>query len=363
MPAAPLGRRRPRPVADVPALDGRELARAWLVELVAVAPLERATGLPGPGFTSQAPRLCAAVAAALGSDAALADLEPGGALAPLAGDAAMLAGAESAAEGVAALEALRGVTWDALLDALQRPAPGLLADLADRLGATIATITAASLEGGSLTTRPGERGPLGAVLRPDEHAEPPPAPSHAAARIEADAFATLDADRRHEGGALVEDAGGFHARTAPWTSALERRLARHAEDGAPFALLCIEVADLDRLVAAERDGEVALALEAAEAAVCAQLRPADVLVRERAGRYWLVAPDTARDDARSLAHVLAAAVAGVPGHRGAPLEAAIGIAACPDDGRDAAALEGRAEEGLFAARAAGVRVAAPLRDP
>ena len=360
MPAAPAGRRRPRPVADVPSLDARELARAWLLELVAAAPLERAAGLPGPGYTTQAPRLCGAVVAALGGEAAFEDLEPAGALAPLAADAAMLARAESPADAVAALDALRAVTWAALLEALHRPPPSLVADLADRLGAAIAAITAAALEGGSLSTPPGERGPLAAILRPDAADEPAP-PGHsedAGARIEAEAFAALDAERR----AVVEDGAGFHSRPAPWTAAVERRLARHAEDGIPFALLCVEVADLDRLVAAERDGEVALALEAAEAAVSAQLRPADVLVRERPGRLWLVAPDTDRDGARSLAHLLAAAVAGVPGHRGAPLEAAVGVAACPQDGNEAAALEGRAEEGLFAARAAGVRVAGPLRD-
>src|SRR5918997_335287 len=135
MPAAPLGRRRPRPVADVPSLDGRELARAWLVELVAAAPLERAAGLPGPGFTTQAPRLCGAVIAALSADAAFDDLEPGGALAPLAADAAMLAAAGAAGEAVSALESLRAVTWAALLEDLDRPTPSLLADLADRLGA------------------------------------------------------------------------------------------------------------------------------------------------------------------------------------------------------------------------------------
>src|SRR5215208_1009891 len=74
MPASYLGRRRSRPVADAPALDGAELAKAWLVELVAVAPLERAARLPGPRFAEDAPRLCAAVAAALISDPALDDL-------------------------------------------------------------------------------------------------------------------------------------------------------------------------------------------------------------------------------------------------------------------------------------------------
>ncbi len=368
MPAASLGRRRPRPVADVPALDGREVARAWLIELVASAPLERAAALPGPSFASGAPRLCAGVIAALASNAALDDLEPGGALAPLAADAAAMAGADGGAEAVASLEALRAVVWALLLESLHRPAPSLVADLADRLAATVAAVTAAALEGGAAlaaTAQSGDRGPLTAILREPEEEEgpglaapaagppaaPPPAPAHVPA-----------AAPPFPAGPAVEDAAGFHSRVAPWTAAVERRLERHETDGAPFGLLCLEVADLDRLVAAERDGDVALALEAAEAAVSAQLRPADVLVRERPGRYWLVAPDTDGDGARSLAHLLGAAVAGVRGHRGAPLEAAVGVATCPRDGRDAPTLEGRAEEGLFAARAAGVRVTGPRRD-
>src|SRR5690349_17759813 len=93
MPTSTLGRRRARPVADAPVLDGAQVAKAWLVELVALAPLERAARLPGPRFAEDAPRLCAAVAAALASDAALDDLEPGGALAPLAAGAGHLAAA------------------------------------------------------------------------------------------------------------------------------------------------------------------------------------------------------------------------------------------------------------------------------
>jgi GGDEF domain-containing protein len=422
--------RRPRPVADAPALDGRELARAWLVELVASAPLDRAAELPGAGFAEDAPRLCDALLAAIRSDAALADLSAE------AGGVAGTVAAESPADVVAAVEALRAATWSAFAEALHRPPPTLLANLADRLGAATAAISTAAV-GATSPSRSADRGPLAAILRgeapeqppspaparpdpqgrpaetppspalptpdpqgrpaetppspaparPDPHgrpAETPPSPAlptpdprgSLRGRATPDpqealrGGATPDPLRQSAsawptdetpGGARVEDASSFHARVAPWTAAIERRLQRHADDGLPFALLCVEVADLDRLVSSERDGEIALALEAAEGAVCAQLRPADVLVRERAGRYWLVAPETDGEAARSLAHVLAAAVAGVGGPGGAPLEAAVGIATCPVDGLDAPALEGRAEEGLFAARAAGVRVAAVPR--
>ena len=403
MSASALSPHRPRPVADTPLLDGRELAKAWLVELVAAAPLERAAVARRPAFPDDAPRLCAAIVAALGTDAALADLEPDGAQAGLAARAAALAGAAAPVDVVAALEALRTVTWHALVAALDQPQPALVADLADRLSAVIAVLAAAALD----APGPRERGPLAAVLRGErdvdapvpgeahtgtepQDAPAPPEPVSAAPPVAApvreapqegtatallaprhDPFAQpvvpdLGADEAVRGpsvvdlgqeqrvGPVVEDATGFRAaRVAPWTAAIERRLARHRGDGSPFAVLCLEVAGLDRLVAADAAGA---ALEAAEAAVCAHLRPADALVRERPGRLWLTAPDTDVASARALAHRIAAAVAEVPA-RHAPLQAAVGVAVCPWDGADALQLEGGAEEGLFAARAAGVRVA------
>jgi GGDEF domain-containing protein len=360
--------RRSRPVADAPVLDGHQLAKAWLVELVAVAPLERAAATRRPTFAAEAPRLCAAVSAALASDAALEDLGPDGALAALAGRAAALAGAAGTADVLAAIEALRGIAWDAILDALDRPVPAQVAELADRLGAVMATLSVAALD----AVEPRERGPLAAVLRPDYDVElaveSPEEPSAAAAPFDVSVLRDLEEAGTVRGasvidlghgasGPTVEDASGFrHARVAPWTAAIERRLARHRGDGLPFAVLCLEVADLDRLVAAAPDGGADAMLDAAEAAVCAQLRPADALVREQAGRLWLTAPDTDAASARALAHRIAAAVAEVPA-RHAALEVAVGVAVCPSDGADAAHLEARAENGLFAARAAGVRVA------
>jgi GGDEF domain-containing protein len=360
MPAASLGRRRPRPVADAPAIDGAALAKAWLVELVAVTPLERAQALPGPRFAEDAPALCAAAGAALASDAAFDDLEPGGALAPLAAGTADLAGARDALDAVTALEALRGVAWAALVEGLDRPTPGQVAELSDRLGAVIAALTAATLEapGPAGPLRPGDRGPLAAVLRstpPAEPREPAPPPAPAAAEDPLPPPADLSASARE-----VVDASAFRPQV-PWTTAIERRVARHREDGLPFAVLCLEIVDAERIASADIDGSAARALEAAEGAVLGELRPADALVRERPGRYWLTAPDTDGDEARTLAHRIATRVQDAAAHQGTPLQVAVGLAACPSDGIDAAALEGRAEEGLFAAQAAGLRVAGPLR--
>ena len=399
MSASALSPHRPRPVADAPLLDGRDVAKAWLVELVAAAPLERAATARRPAFAEDAPRLCAAVAAALTADTALDDLRPGGALAPLAARAAAVAGATAPLDVLAALEALRAVTWQAIRAGADRPQPAQIADLADRLGAVIAVLGAAALD----APGPRERGPLAAVLRGEHDTDPPvagetqaaeptPAPSaaeppepppaapspepHAAAATLVapphDPFAgpvlpelgddegirgpsVVDLGQEQGHGPVVEDATGFRAaRVAPWTAAIERRLARHRGDGLPFAVLCLEVVDAERLLAA--GGSADATLEAAEAAVCAQLRPADALVRERPGRLWLTAPDTDPASARALAHRIAAAVAEVPA-RHAPLQAAVGLAVCPADGADAVQLEGGAEEGLFSALASGVRVA------
>jgi GGDEF domain-containing protein len=86
------------------------------------------------------------------------------------------------------------------------------------------------------------------------------------------------------------------------------------------------------------------------------VRPGDAVVRERAGRLWVLAPGTGAEAARALATQIADAVAAAAAPHGMPLEAAVGVAACPADGAEARALAARADERLFAARAAGVPV-------
>ena len=71
----------------------------------------------------------------------------------------------------------------------------------------------------------------------------------------------------------------------------------------------------------------------------------------------MIAGDSGRSGAKALALRIAA-----PSRRRrrcrAPLTASVGIAVYPDDGREAAALTAQAEEGMYAARAAGTRVEA-----
>jgi GGDEF domain-containing protein len=147
------------------------------------------------------------------------------------------------------------------------------------------------------------------------------------------------------------------AHPSAWTHSIGRRLERYSEDRLPFAVLLIEVLDIDRLAHAEPHGELARLTTQVERAVGAELRPADVLTHEAQGRYWLVTPETDAPGSRRLAERLARAVRLAAQHRGVPLEVAIGIAVCPEDGQDAAALAAHADVGVYAARAAGRSIA------
>jgi GGDEF domain-containing protein len=114
--------------------------------------------------------------------------------------------------------------------------------------------------------------------------------------------------------------------------------------------------DVERLHHAEPSGEVSRLTghveNAVEDALARELRPADSLTREGPGRYWLLAPQTDATGAQMLVERIARAVRASAGHGGMPLEVAVGIAVCPDDGRRASELAAHADVGLYAARAA-----------
>jgi GGDEF domain-containing protein len=147
----------------------------------------------------------------------------------------------------------------------------------------------------------------------------------------------------------------------PVTAAVQRRLERHALDGAPFSVLLVEVLDVERLQALRSGGEVLREIWGVESAIAEQLRPADTLLREIDGRWWLIAPDTDALAALQLAERLAATARRFA-HRGAPLRVVIGIAVCPDHGLDAATLIGHADVDLYAAQAAGRSIGGGFED-
>ena len=91
----------------------------------------------------------------------------------------------------------------------------------------------------------------------------------------------------------------------------------------------------NQCAAAQEDGEVDELLAAVERALAAELRPADQLLRDAPGRYWVTAPDTGPAVGRLLAERLAEAAASAATHHHVPLTLSIGVATCPEDGEDA----------------------------
>jgi GGDEF domain-containing protein len=293
--------RRPRAVAGVPPpalADGEVVAKTWLLELLAGAPLAAAAAVPVAELAARGPALATALLGALGSEAELERLRPGGDRAALASGAAALAGARDPAAAAAAVAALRRALGIALARELRDLDASATAALAERVAHVADVVTVA-------------------VLAPP----------------------------------IAADLTGAEE---PWRAAIERRIAARAHDGAPFAVLAVEADDAERLLAA--GGADAAALDALERAVRDAVGPGDAVVRERAGRLWVVAPGVHADAARVLAGRIAEAAGGAAAPHGEPLAAAIGVAAWPEDGIDASALAACADERVFAARAAGVPV-------
>jgi len=308
------------------------------VALIAELPLERIGEIRLEELASEAPKLLGRTVRALVSDAELEQLE--------AGRLVAIAGAHDPASAVRAVEALRGVLWEALLEELRAPNVREVGDMSDRLAYVCSELAAAAAV--------QEPGATSAPITPDVYASSAPEaspPSSELSSVAAPETPRIEIrDVRHE-----ED-------PAAWIGSIGRRLERHAEDRLPFGVLLIELTDLERLEQAEPAQELMRLVDRVEGAIGEELRPADVLTRERPGRYWLVTPETDGIGARMLAERLAGAVRRAASHRGAPLEVAIGIAVCPEDGREAPGLAVRADIGVYAARAAGQAIA-PADDP
>jgi hypothetical protein len=142
--------------APVDALLARtdELARRWAMALILALPLERIGEIPLESFAREAPALCAHLIRALASDDELGRIarpaRAGGAPSP-AQRLAEMTGARDGRAAVAAMEALRGVLWEALLDELrwdnfdQSASARTVADLADRLACVCSNALVSSL--------------------------------------------------------------------------------------------------------------------------------------------------------------------------------------------------------------------------
>lgn len=365
-------------LADLPldALAGRadELARSWAVALVLARPAGRIGEVPLEWLARRAPRLCELALRALESDAELDRLTGGDAPgareegAP-ARELAAIAGARDAAAAVAAVEALRGVLWDALWQELRPPAfePAAarrVADLADRLAYVCARTLAAALSAmpaeGLAGREPAPAGATGGATRPYEQPGGPGPPREA-----------VIVDERAPGEATPASAGAEpagrleplapraeieirderrEAGPAAWIGSIGRQLERFERDGRPFTVLLIELERLRRDGPPGEGSPLAVQVEDALAGEIAPLRGS--LTREGPGRYWLLAPNTDRAGAERLGERLAGAVGSLLRLRLSPPEVAVGAAVCPGDGREPATLAAHADIELYAARSA-----------
>jgi hypothetical protein len=449
---------RARPVAEAPvdALIARadELARGWAIALILVRPLDRIGELPLERLSREGPALCAQAIRALASDIELERMTGAGVAdgredSASARGLAALAGARDPASAVEAVEALRGVLWEALLDELRWPLfdrsrPRQVADLADRLAYVCATALAVTVAvpvaadqatgeqagfgaaGSAQVVSESHRAPRARqrVVMVDEREEIPAAGSsigHPAATSQAPGSASArEAKARplpwempfsssgepgeasqtpsHPFGGDTPPAqtdptaaapsqtvvGGWptggrapapyaaaepeiHIRDergeegpAAWIGSIGRELERFERDRLPFAVLLVELGDPERLrraalpagilsLTSQVERVLGEGLQLIAGSAGGRGRRAGWLTCERPGRYWLLAPETDVFVAREFAEWVARAVRPLASRRRTPIKVTIGMAVCPDDGRDAAALAAHADAALSVA--------------
>ncbi len=384
-----------------------ELAQSWAVALVLARPLEGIGMVPLEELAVAGPLVCSQFVRALVSDVELDRLTGGGAptgreqSAP-ARRLAAIAGAGSAATHVQAVEALRGVLWEALLEHLDWPGAGpaaalRLSEMSDRLAHVCSCALSAGMSAESssvVAEEPGRQEPavsesevalseqreplgrMGAVMDAvivDEREEhrvvtSAPAAHEAQAPRRASVRAPSDAERswRDERplswdesppvppmtrGAEIEIRDERHEEgPAAWIGSIGSQLERHRDEGMPFVVLLVEPLELDGLRRSLPSHALDELVGSLQEALVAQW-PGSV-TSQRQGRYWLLADDAERLGARRLSERLQQALAATVRHDGAPLQLAVGVASCPDDGVQAAALAAHADVDLYAARSA-----------
>jgi GGDEF domain-containing protein len=275
--------------------------------------------------------------------------------------------AERLARAARAAQTLSETLWETLQEELGNPRSQRVTELSEQLGGLAATV--ASLARAEDREREAPAAPVQpeprAVRTTDE--KPPARESSGSPPWEPPVSQERPSQERPSPAVLVDelaverpaspeieirDARGEDGPTA-WIDSIGRRLERYRRDGSPFAVLLVEIVDVERLRHAEHAGEVARLTSLLEDVLARGLRPADSLTCESPGRYWLLAPQTDEPGARLLAERIARSVRASASHRGTPLEVAVGIAVCPDHGVQASELAAHADVALYAARAAG----------
>jgi GGDEF domain-containing protein len=385
-PTHPAPRARPIGELSLEELTNRaeELARRWVIELIRARPLQDIGGLALDELAREAPALCAQALRAVGSELELERLTGWGAPGGREGTAlarrlAAICGAHDPAMLAEGAEALRGVLWEALSAQLVEPSGRLLGDVCDRVAHVCAGMLAAALQA-----------PAGARA-PDAHdtsdvtSRAAATSSSASARTWAPPAAIIDehvARPEHAAGASPErTSAATESAAAPrpvevpvevpdteieirdqrreegpsaWIGSIGAQLERFERDGEPFAVLLVELADVERLRQEQPVDELARLSARMERALGEALGArSGSLTRERAGRCWVLVPGADRAQAERLARSLLDGVGARERASAGQLRIVIGTAVCPDDGRQASALAAHADLGLYAARTTG----------
>ncbi len=377
----PPRRRRARPVSDAPvdALLARDqdLAKGWLLAMVEQSPLEQVPGILSGDFAREGPRLCAGIVRALGADADLRRLEPGGELASLTSRAAEIAGVHEVEASLGAVDALAAVIWSAVRIELADPDGDQVSELAERLALVSELVRAAVLR--QATHRSEQRHepapeprqppvpesqqqPLSEPARvPGAELDNDPGPESRQSHLRA--VATDEPAQANEEPArpTVEPVRAADHRPEQadplWQAALADELARAAGSSAPLSLLLIELDDADRMGAAGFGQEASANLSRFSQALRAVVRRQDILAWESDARAWVIARDTGRPGAQALGERAAASVRAAARWRGAPLTISVGLAVYPDDAREVEALLEAAREACVVATASGTGLA------
>lgn len=378
---------RPRPVVELAgeavAANAEDLAKRWAAELVLECPLEEIAELPLERLAREAPSLCERALGAVRSDAQLQSLiePPAGHdphIAPPAAALAAICGADDAVAAVNAVEMLRGVLWRALLERTDGAPAALLADVGDRLAYVCSAMLAVALATDTPATAAAritdEQSPPGALAAPQtperrsvagagarvaivDEAVPlsAPAPRRPAGErpLSWDESPPIPPGTPARGATEIEIRDERTEGPVAWIGSIGAQLERFAFDRAPFAVLLVELMEIERLrysAPAEQLGRLG---ELLEQSLAGELeRQSGALTRERPGRCWVVLAGTDRDGARRAAERYAHAASSSARDRGVPLQVAVGTAVCPEDGREAATLAAHADVALYAARAA-----------
>ncbi len=326
--AASYGRAGADPLLDELAAQSGELAKRWAIALLERAEPEQLAAVDVATIAREGPGVIEAVLT--GAEA--------GAVAAFAG----------VAGSVRAFEALRGVLWDATVEAVPRArsdprAARTLLELCDTVTAACAEMLAGEIDSSPSAPPPSPReaapaappaGRVPAIVIVDEHDGAEPVEhAHAAepggvAAGEPPAIAAHDA-RARQG-------------PAAWISSIGSQLESFERDRRPFAVLLIE------LVEPAPAGLADERRPALERVLAERLRDWRGLsaTRERPGRHWLVAPATDRGGAEVLRERLQDAL----GAGRSSAAVAIGIAVCPDDASDAAGLAAQADLDIYSSR-------------